>query len=409
MRFARAFTGLGLVLSMIACSSADSGEEKVAPAPQEICNFVDDDGDGLVDEGFAWSAGPTHTVHRTTRFSNLSTAEYLPDGNVVIAGLDNYGEKEDEAFVLVLSPAGEVVRGPAKIPIGGPTNGAGIARLPSGDLVLILGATDWEKCKKAGCPTHVVTLDPSDLHVKKNVLLTSDEGLQAPRQLACNAATCVTSLSWPDGRSYGLAWFDPTTGDVVRTIEWPESGSGMFAAGDVIFWVSTSTYGEPPQNRLHVGVSSLDGLQQLVPAKVIADGGVMTLPNYAGIALLKDSALFSYAATNDGGTEAVSYIVGLDGVVRSGPKTPAQYAGSYMSATAGGGPIVAAGLNRVASMLWRLGPDQSLLNVPNNPMSFDYALGPINVAVDGGMLLVSSTYDGHTVDVARVQCIGAEQ
>ena len=386
---------------------ADSGIEAEAGGHQEVCNFADDDGDGLVDEGFAWVAEPGRSLFVTTRYATVFSATPLPDGDTAVVGADNFGAPGDQIFVAIVSQAGQLVRGPAFLPIDGSVNGGGISVMPSGDLAVIHGSTDWAQCKN-GCPTHVVTLGADDLGIRTDVLLQSEDKIQNPRQLACSGGSCVAAMWKYDGKQFGMVWFDPMSGKVTRTMPWPGEGSrGEFVAADVIAWMAISEFGDPLQSRVHMGILSLAG-DELSPGRVVLEGGTMIPANVGAIAKLNDSVLLSWTRTGDGGVAAESLIVGLDGTVRAGPAQPFSQAPAASGVGVSTAPVVGTPINLADTNIWRLGPDLALLGVPNNPMTLPRYWSGVYAPVDEGLLLFSSTYDGRTVDVTRVRCFGVK-
>lgn len=412
---------VGIIVMAAACSEADSlttegtsppadgGIDAEAEVPEEVCNFVDDDGDGLVDEGFPWVAAPQRTLLTTTRYSYLRDVVRLPDGNSAVMGADNFGSPGDKIFVAIVSPQAELVRGPVFLPIGDAVNGMGMSLLSSGDLAVIFGSTDWEGCK-SGCPTHVTTLRGGDLTTKSDVVLQSDLEIQAPWRLACSADLCVTAVWSFDGRPFGLVWFDAVTGKVTRTMEWGEDVvSGTFVAGDVIAWAATDSAGEPSASRLLFGVRSLDGTREIVPATVLVEGSTIMIPDTGPLVMLGGSVLVNYSLSTEAGRVPSAMIVGLDGTIRTGPAQPYALATPSFGAAADGAPLGGNVMNVTSTKLWRLGPDLEVLNVANNPMSFAFHWPGLYAPVKDGMLLFSATYDGRTVDATRLECFGGQK
>ncbi|MFW5740818.1 MAG: hypothetical protein ACOC1F_10685, partial [Myxococcota bacterium] len=171
----------------------------------ETCNFADDDGDGVVDEGFAWVIEPAKVVHRVGRFSSVGPAAASGDATWLVAGTDAVSEPDDQLFVLRVDAGGNVVAGPAHVTIPYCSQGSAVVAPWGSKAVGMVGTRTWpgrEPCPAEGCPLLITVFAP-DLAPERtahaSIAALPDVGVTG---LSCTAGACFAVVG--SGAQTGL-------------------------------------------------------------------------------------------------------------------------------------------------------------------------------------------------------------
>lgn len=207
-----------LVASLCACSSENSPEPSASSLTvAETCNFQDDDGDGAIDEGFDYELGAWVNIGRTERFASPTRSLPLADGSIAVSWLDHFSEYGDKLVVARVSPSGKVLAGPSSLDLPAPSGMQSGPVLREGILHFILGSNDWKECS-VGCPITFARFDARTLEMLETRELewetATGAGILSPA--SCNADVCVSSVIHAPTGKQGLLWSVPATGALVR-------------------------------------------------------------------------------------------------------------------------------------------------------------------------------------------------
>ena len=394
----------------------------------EVCNFVDDNGDGQVDEGFDWQVGAWTQTYTTTLFASADHAITLKDGRVLLQASDNFGGGHDSWLFFLFDAQGGMVKGPLVVPI--PLDGyggGGLVQAATGEILFLGGGADYGYCSGGAgtakaCPIRLLHIDPDALAVTASSTLqvSSFDALSTVQGFEWTQAGYVTVLSdharvqhavFMDGAGVVLAERQVTATSTPYNPQLAAKADGSYLhvlsaqRGDT-GWVhltglflAPGSYGSPNERPIE-GPGSFEGMA--TSRGLVAQGdevvGVYTqYPNPAEttpsttrmgrFSLLEaasatvpprtiDSNNFNLAdLLSLGGTTTVLLTIGLD------PKAPLH--------------------------LHRL--NRELLPIPprDTPLSFDRGAGAsLMMARAGeGLLIFRGTYSGRTLDVARVSCV----
>jgi len=155
-------------------SDTESSDGGNALPPIETCNFVDDDGDGLVDEGFPWVVEDPVLLHRVSRFSTLGQVVPAADNTWILVGTDAISAPGDRLFALSIDEKAQVIHGPTHVAIPHCSQGAAVLAPLDSNFLALTGSRTWEgqsPCPEDGCPLLGVIFDP-ELHVVTKASLT---------------------------------------------------------------------------------------------------------------------------------------------------------------------------------------------------------------------------------------------
>jgi|GEM_PF-6359276 len=403
------------------CNSVDADAATdtatdLAPPPVEVCNFADDDGDGVVDEGSHWVASPWRIVLATTRFAGLSGALALDDGSLVVVGDDQIGAPSgDRVLVLRATPSGDVLAGPRYIPV--PLAGAGTAgfsRLGDDKLAVVFGSTDYAGCKH-GCPVTVATFELPGL-----VPLTQLQ-LDLPflpgwcGTVACGKEVCAALIkdAIDTASPYHMVWFRAADGVLVKDIAAPAGATPglvydyhLAGRGDRFAWTASVPDSQGnDMRRLMFGVYSAgEALELTAPVTVATEANIQ---GNARMVWTDAGVFIAYQAGEDGAREGRAVLVAEDGTLLVGP-TPfaggdaelmsvAQIGGSFFALTSQP-PTFSWDLYQITGSLEVTGEGKPMLSGYDTLPSVDL------VAFPGGLVIARGRYDGRTIELARIRC-----
>lgn len=374
------------------------------PATQEVCNFADDDGDGEVDEGFAWRPSQWKHLLTTTRFAAISSPLVIDAESIGLAGFDEYGEPGDKAFAGLWSAGGTAAAPPSWVSVPFSSNGnPSFSRLGDDRLLLLFGSTDWKGCPN-GCPVTATELSAKDASsLKKSTWnlppLRGDEALS----LICPTAAQCLLLAQGGAVSHPLLMsIAPQDG----TIDWQTS---IDTARNAVF----SMHG----GRAYVleDVAAADGGDDTRVLQVYGlDGKAEGQARVVGLAV---SSVFGLKCETHA---CFTEIAGPDG-----PAAPPLLAKIPDDASA---PVVSTelaaskdlhGLVQIADTLVlinrtglaggqvrRLKSDLSPFGAPAEPIFVDgsYAASSHLVWTGKQLLILQSNYDGRSIDMIGLEC-----
>lgn len=421
MRLGEATIAICATVSLASCvgSSADSpppgasSPDAAAETPAELCNFQDDDGDGRVDEGFAWHVSPWTNLWSTRLFAIVGTAISLSDGRTAFAGIDGIGNPEDnEVFLAVLGADGSLLSAPARL--SAPRNGPGglaLAERPNGELVMVFGSTDYNPAGACsdGCPATVATVDSA------SGLLLGHRQLDLPFPasqclgLWCGADSCVAPFVGAADRACHIVWFDPQNGLVSRTRQLEGPGTCAISGGPALAWVQSRLTADFHDGEgLFFGSFSSGGQEEQVPAtRIVAPELSPSIAHDPVLVRDNDSYVVLLQASVAAVAQATIARVSSQGKVLVAPASfPNNELPPVMLGGLGSGSFLVALAEPVFGwQLLRLGQDLAPLPSPANPVAVPGASQFTVFAASGaGVTLVRGTYDGRTVDVARLTC-----
>ncbi len=221
-----------------------SGGGGVGPGG-ELCNFVDDNGNGEVDEGFTWTVGAwTHVAPLTSGAARqLRALEGTTPGQVILTWIDGAGTAPEAAWVDVISDDG------GSISVGSPST---ILKTTLGTVTGVAVASNTAQL--AAFATSSEQSGTSSYAAKMAIIGGATLGV-APMTEA--APGSVIAIGWDgtewaalfsDGASALLRSFDSSGQPSTNlTYDFPEplDGRGAFAtvAGTSVFVAEESSYG----------------------------------------------------------------------------------------------------------------------------------------------------------------------
>lgn len=391
----------------------DDGSEPEVSSALEACNFLDDDGDGEVDEGFAWRRGAWRHLVSTTRFAQLGAVLPLGHDAFAAAAFDQYGEPHDKAFVGRWASDGTLQAGPTWVDFPfvseePPRYCAGgvpsLSRLGEDGLLLLFGSTDWGGCV-GGCPVTATVLSAADASLLQSgswsiPFLRGDEALS----LACVSAEQCLVLATGGGLAHpAVMSIAPMSGAVSWTLPLERAGAAWLAldggrafvlqsvsdpdAGTQALYLLTvgldgKTLGEPRLVGPAPGSSRL-GLRHLGDAAFV-EVGVLDSPSASrALAAIPDDVSLPIMQTSLLSPE------GITGLVRIGDTLVLE------EATGSSG-----------LQIRRLRRDLSPVPAPRNPLLLEGAYASaVQLAWTGSRLVhVQSNYDGRSVDMVELEC-----
>ncbi len=392
------------VLLVAACGGNERAATGTSPdGGDEVCNFVDDNGNGFVDEGFGWVMSPSRVVMTTDRYAGVSRAFQLEDGSIVLSGEDQWGEPGDRQFVVRIDQSGAILSGPTyvDVPLSN-VGGAGFASLGADRVAIAFGSTDWAGCKQ-GCPVTfaVFALPDLRLELEQQIELPFASGDRCST-LACDPDRCVTVVS--DNASppaLHAVWLDPS--GVVTHVK-PAAVEGavnaFLASSDGrLAWAATVPTPDGTARKVMAGIYAMNqGSEIVAPTELARDQTVQvdseTSVMWAGGNLLvaygAPTGLHVAIARSDGGVEA--------------PVTLSTTNVSYPVLLGVAGATVVAGVRPFGMDLFQLGagfePDPV---APRFSADVDFKSGALARA-QGGLVLVRGTYDGRTIESTTIHC-----
>lgn len=216
------------------------------PATENVCDFKDDDGNGQIDEGFAWVVSEWATVLTldSGQFARPESVIVSGGDRVIVAVGDEYGGGRDRVGLLSLDREGQVIRGPTWTDV--PSAGVTSAFLAEGVgvIALMFDSTDYAGCQNSGCPiTHRLFRNDNDQPVTEAVQVDLDP--HVPKNLRGLAYTeegyafsINQKVTEPPAAGPYIAWLDPKTGlstgtyiatglvETKRTWKMPTFGTG---------------------------------------------------------------------------------------------------------------------------------------------------------------------------------------
>ena len=390
---------LGLALAMLGCglsSSSDRAKDGNAVLQAEKCNFADDDGDGLVDEGFPWVVEDPAILHRVDRFSSVGRAAPGGDNTWVVVGTDAVSEPGDRLFALRVDGDARVTHGPTHVLVPHCSNGhAAVAPLGS-NFLAVVGSRTWANrppCPDDGCPVMGAVLDPQLRVVTTAELPIPNYPNVVVTGLACSTTACFAIVG--DGVNTAIVRLATSPLALHAQRELGADGALLaLSAGDEEFVDVVSVEdGVVRWRRLRASDLSEEGspveilaANRLLGASSLTDGGFVLV--YTDSTEKQRLARFDahQQRIHDSGDVGMSLdmVPSGNGIVHVG--SPAD-------------SLV------LATELVRLDGALSPVRSPNNPLrSPAYPSRMSLVLGEGFALLFSANYDGQAVEARRISC-----
>lgn len=378
-------------------------------ATPERCDFVDNNLDGRVDEGFAWRVGPWTKLWSTDRYATLEEAVKLPDGRIVVAGTDSLGEPNDRVVLALLGADGTISSPPVSFP--GKVGGAIYATLDSDRrdaVVLAYPSNDWAGCAQ-GCPVTFVRVGLPGLEALLNVELDlAFRPGSTVGSLRCSNEVCILGVSNVDTGGYSLVWLDAVSGTVERTVDVPASLVIHAVQGTDLLYASRVATEPTPSWELSIGAIDTRTGELLMGRKVVATSPGMTEPNVIP-GEESGTATVTYGTTD--GTSATGRLM-LASMHTDGRFDAREVATSVVMNRHGAtalhpGLLVEGARLPFGRLIHRLGVDHEPVPVPaNNPVVVDALVMArfLVVPTEGQILLLRADYDGRSVSRSVLSC-----
>ncbi len=421
--------GVGVGSALWTCGPDATLVPAPPPAPKEVCNFRDDNGDGQVDEGFDWSVGPWTTVVTPATRGQTLKAVRLSDGSVAVAGGDGAGYCNvalhvgaDRGFVVVLSETGTLLRGPTFTSIK--QHGfvlPAIAAGAGGEIGALFSSTDYSTQNSVSCdgtpactscPVYFGRFDGVTLSDKGSHILPSG-GAGAPLDLGWTAAGYV-ALTDESASIARITWRGSDGTATTPSFALNRVTAGNLTVGpDGVAWVG---YTRMP-DAIQLGLLSLDGKTELLPATPLSTADGLGLTGRSATWLGHDLAVTWTEKGSGSENQARVARWSTTGEIVAGPLDAggADEKGYVPFDIVAIDNNVAIALNSHGKGDWkllRLRGDLTPVATPRGALSLGKRPDGDSIAVvaaGAGLLVVRSNYgssDGKgSVEVARVTCL----
>lgn len=256
------FSGLALLL-VFGCSEAVPGRPRAevltenggaagetglaAETTVELCNFVDDDSDGEVDEGFDWVYEHHGQAFVLDLYPSYLHPVTLPNGMVVVVGVSSYGGNHDQGFLALFDGEGELVEPPSMtdIPnVGG--NMTGVCVQPGTfSIGALYSSTDYAGCTSS-CPMTLAEFTATETGLVRDETTLLDLPFVARQGdgIVCTGDGFVTTIIGDDGHGH-LTWIDAETKGVTRDLTLsPENvySTALALFDSRLVWMSERSY-----------------------------------------------------------------------------------------------------------------------------------------------------------------------
>jgi len=393
-------TGMMLVFAALPCGCGNSGSGAQADGPsppeQETCNFTDDDGDGVVDEGFAWVVEPATVIHRVEKFSAVGPAWDAGDGTWLVAGTDAVSEPGDQFFVLRVDARGNVIDGPAYVPIPHCSCGTPVVTIWGSKVVAMTGTRTWEDrppCPAEGCPILLSVFEP-DLTLSR----TEEAPIAALQQMSARGISCTEEAC------FVLVGLRAEAG-LVRISMQTFQEEAYLDLSEHAYFVRGCPATEGAIEVVHIH-------DEVVVWKRVATADFSLLESKSlveGASKIREAA-----ATPDGGValayedrESEPLLVRLD-ADRNPVTAPVEVATWTAMMPVGSGLVYVGRTTEglaLTARISRLTLGLELVSAPNNPAKELMYCGKATLASTGdGILLISANYDGQAIEARRIAC-----
>jgi len=244
----------------------DAGDTKVADEPESLCDFVDDDGDGVVDNGFAWRVGLWHDVWQEKRLDQVKAVR-LASGSVLYA----FATAGGSGSVLRVGACDSGAR-----PVGA------AVELTDGDL------DSWAIAADVDGQTALVAYLPAgqhDLHLArvglKQLIEVESDGIISNLPYHVGALFDLEDTTFgpvalvrdPDLRARA-EWLDhlDNVGSWNHVFAGMEPDVARLAAGPWMGWVAGG-HTDGDQVLVRAGTMALDGMEEVLPPATVEHGG----------------------------------------------------------------------------------------------------------------------------------------
>lgn len=398
-------------------SSGSAGAAGAGGSGLEFCNFADDDGDGLIDEGFDWELSSWTTIGTSSQYASCARAAALSDGNVFVACVDatGGGGSSDNSVLFVLGPNGTVLAGPTKIQYAAPgLGGYGIDQVSPGTLGLVRGAWGYGGNSLI---SEVKVLSESSLQVTSTKTYSHAYQTVGPHSevLWTGSSHVYATVGQSDG-SFHFVWLNADGDAVLKDV--PLACTDQTCGGIALDW--------SPQ-----GIAFVLSHGQTAPAirlgVIAADGSNMLLapfdiPIQAGLDARTDSIrwngnniVVAFGDTSAPPSRTSVHVWSATGTHLAGPSIVDNGFVPHRVVSIGGSLVLsttpASGYSAGSSFphhLIRLGSDLQPVPTPGGgKLVFDttdylHVVAPLSE----GLLIVKGTYSTQTFDVAKVRCPG---
>ena len=372
----------------------------------EACNFIDDDGNGEVDEGFDWVVDPwLAPVFEGAWSAGYPQLRPLSNGLVALTASDGEGGGHDRVATLLLRADGTVAAGPVfTSPTIPGVEETSIVEGPEGEFAIAISTTDWgPTC--AACTTPLVRRSTADLRELGSNDIAFGFPPRGATDLAWSAGSYVVVVGRGTPRGFALAWTrDGTT--VTRVLSLPAGAdqAGVIATPQGLIWVKGADTGDlsvggllsndasPSFGPVSVTSSAYETVN--VPRQLARVGAATAVVWGERDALNRTMA--GAAVVDDTGK-----VIAKRSLSSLGERAPAQVIG------VAGNLVVVGADNATTNRLIRLRSDLTDVRTPGSRLEFGVGSQHVAIAHVGDHLLVvrgSGTDDARSLRVARVHC-----
>ncbi len=382
--------------------------------PPEVCDFRDDDLDGLVDQGFAWSVGAWHDVATLDRADAVRAAR-LPDGSVTLAVRGASGGGEGVS-VAVVDAHGKPLHGPTFVKTSGKVSGFGIAARWDGTVGVATFVDDGNGCPD-GCPITLSQFDGA-LHSVASGAVAFDKQPGAlafvPHGLLDLSATSAgfVVLAVDENARARVGWVAQTNGHFPNAWNGVISGldpvTGSLAPGPALAWAALGpTEGGPVQ--VLFGCSTAGGYHELTPPSlVVGEPGAqppVVATDASGVAWLGANpvVIATFRPTAARTQPSLYKMSGADGTVVTSSSVGAEGREAH-SVVSVGDNVVATTTGHNDFDVHRFGPSLAKVDDPDHPIVVEDASAHAIAGGDGAPVLIRIATDGRSVSAAALAC-----
>lgn len=262
-------------------ASGDAPEE-FTPAAPEVCNLVDDNGDGTIDEGFPWRLGQTREVATATHVEALRAVRMV-DGRVALAWVDGVQDGVEAVRAATLDATGARTDGPTDVVSVAALHGFGITACPLDAEFGVAVGEDAAGAEDGGAAGHRIRIEryaTQDLHplgtrfVEDLDWETPVVAPEALLDLTCTSAG-YAYLAIDATHQPWLLWLDQVFHNGKGVLTGARGTEGALSSGLLVGW-TVSGVGENGLQTVACGMVSPGGYRQVLKPKEIAmvGGGV---------------------------------------------------------------------------------------------------------------------------------------
>lgn len=395
---------------------ADAGDESLHPdvvdpvpaAQPETCNQLDDDGDGVVDEGFDWTPGPWVKVLEGNALEGVRVAP-LSGERIAILVADRTADGDRSLHVAIVAKDGTVLGGPSQAAVAPAFDGFGLAAAPEQELGVAYVADD-AGCE-LGCRVDLVRFNANSLSEIERRTIDTEDIPDAPNS--------------PAMRLFDIGW--STTGYVLHIQRADGSGrlvfvnslwvsygwtgiiagmtpsAGWLSVGPEIGWVQ-SGLGESGYQQVSCGIASLGGYREyLYPTPVTSTWAPALSDGGRGLAWLGSDLVAGFTITY-GESRPTIVRIAPSGTLYPTPELSQARGYQARSVLNHHDNIVLTATKDQQVRMLRLSGDLLVVSSPSGVLDIADVSSHAVASVDSGVSFVRVSEDRHAVHASLIGC-----